>query len=258
MDAGRERIQGARPKRKPTTKRSRSTRDYHADPLQSKAMGNVNTTVSVPKLPPPAVPAVAKENALSETKTQATGTRARPQSSDALSMKKAAPDPDHEPAHTMSDIAVVPISCLIEKCTSAGWQKEHSMLGISALRFLQSAVDDIKDVCTPSPREQRNKRGTRRQDKAKDRQDKNNVEIRRSSKIDSKGVTGNDEDVQGPIATYLVKTQTTRTPDSDMQAESRMINVPRSPNDQAIPVIGTTISKSVRRRLKRKKRAHDL
>lgn len=48
VDARREGVAGARQKRKPTTKRRRCTRNHPTNPLQSAAIGTVNTTVSVP------------------------------------------------------------------------------------------------------------------------------------------------------------------------------------------------------------------
>lgn len=245
VDPGREAIARVRPRRKPTTKRRRSTRDHHANPLQSGTIGTVGTTVSVPNLPPrppPAVPTETTQNAPSCTRTQATGTHAISQSSDILLVTKVAPCTNRERANTVSGIAGVPRSCSTEEATSAGRHTEHSMpespdLGL----LLQPAVGNSEGGCTPAPRKRRKKQGTRRQNEAKDRQDKN---APASSGRNFEGVAGINENLQDPIATSQAKTRTMRTPDSNLKAGSRKSSVLESTNDQANPVIGKSVSGS--------------
>lgn len=262
MEAGQERVAGARPKRKPTTKRRRSPRDHHAIPLQSAATGIVKTTVSVPNLlsrPPPAVSTGAKQNAPSATKTQATGTCATSRCSDLILTKNAALCTDLEPtntATTVSHIAGVPGSCSIEELTSAGRHKRQSMPGDPAMGFLQSAVG-VKHRCTRKPRKQSNKQGTRQEDKATDPQDKNAPASTESSRI-SLGVARVDDNVQDPVASCLGNAQTARTPESDRKAGSRKTSVLENANDQIPSLFDTKVSNSVWRRSKRKKGAHGL
>ena len=252
VDAGREGSQGARPKRRPTTKRRRAPQDDH---VQSAARASVKTTVNVPKSPsrtPSAVGAVARQIGSSSTETQATGTSMIPQNLDIILIKKAVPNPDLEPTDAISDIAVVPRSCFLEKRKSARRKDKHSILEGSAMRLHQPTI------FTPSPRALRNKQDRRRQGKTKDSQDKDiSVDIEFSKK-NSEGVTESHKEVQDPIATYLARTQTTRTPDSDTKAGLDRTIVLEGPNKQgqANPdaVNGKRLSRSMLQRLKRKQK----
>ena len=245
VDPGREAIAKVRPRRKPTTKRRRSTRDHHANPLQSGSIGTVGTTVSVPNLPPrppTAVPTEATQNDPSYTKTQATVTRATSQSSDTLLVTKVAPCTDRERANTVSGIEGVPRSCSTENYTYAGRHTEHSMpespdLGL----LLQPAVGNFEGGCTPAPRKRRKKQGIRRQNEAKDRQDKN---APANSGRNFEGMAGFNGNLQDPIATSQAKTRTMSTPDSDLKAGSRKTSVLESTSNQANPVIGKSVSGS--------------
>lgn len=185
VEAGREGIAAARPKRKPTTKRRRSTRHLHANLLQSTATGYVNATASIPILPSrpaPTVPAIAKQNAPSNTETQATGTHETSQSSNPVLIKKAVPYTDLELANTVSDIAVVPKPYSMEKCTSAGRHEEHSLSESPVLGLFQPAAGNTKDGYPPSTLKQHQNKGKRRQDKVKDSQGENALASRESSR----------------------------------------------------------------------------
>lgn len=234
VDAGREGSQGARPKRRPTTKRWRAPRDDH---VQSAARASVKTTVNVPKCPSrsrSAVSAVARQIGSSSTETQATGTSMIPQNLDII--LKAVPNSDLKLTNARSDSR----------------KDKHSIPEGSAMRLHQPPV------CIPSPRAQRNKQGRRRQGKTKDLQDQDiSVDIELSKKT-SEGVTESHKEVQDPMATYSAKTQTTRTPDSDTKAGQDRTIVLKGPNKegQANPdaVNSKKLSRSMPQRLKRKQK----
>lgn len=76
-------------------------------------------------------------------------------------------------------------------------------------------------VATSGPRKQCNKQGKPRHDKAKDKRDENVSANRELSRTNSEGMTCFIENVQDSIATYLTKTWSARTPNSDMKAGLR-------------------------------------
>ena len=106
-------------------------------------------------------------------------------------------------------------------------------------------------VATPSPRKQRNKQGTLRQEKAKDKMrmlSANN----QTSKKNLEGVAGFIENVQDLIARFLAKNRSARSPDSDVRAGLRETSVHEKPSHQGRLLIGNRVSDSVWMRSKRK------
>ena len=252
VDEGREGIQGAKAKRRPTTKRRRAPRNDH---VQSAARASVKTTVNAPKCPlrsPSAVSTVARQIGSSSTEMQATGTSMIPQNLDIILISKAVPTSDLKLTNAISDIAVVPGSCFLEKRQSARTKDKHSIPEGSAMRLHQPPIS------TPRPRAQRNKQGRWRQGKTKDSQDKDiSVDIELSKKK-PEGATESHKEVQDPIASYSAKTQTMRTSASDTQAGLDRTIVLKGPNKQgqANPdaVDGKRLNRSMLQNLKRKQK----
>ena len=252
VDAGREGIQGARAKRRPTTKRRRAPRDDHA---QSAARNSLKTTFDAPKYPvrsPSAVSAVAKQIDSSSTQMQATGTSMIPQDLDINLISKAVPNPDLKLTNATSDFAVVPGSCFLEERQSARTKDKHSVPEGPAMRLHQPSIS------TPRPRAQRNKQGRWRQGKTKYSQDKDvSVDIELSKKS-PEGATESHKEVQDPIASYSAKTQTMKTSASDTQAGLDRTTVLKGPNKQrqANPdaVYGKRLNRSMFQNLKRKQK----
>ena len=243
VDAGREGSQGARAKRRPTTKRRRAPRDDH---VQSAARASVKTTVNVPKSPSrslSAVGAVARQIGSSSTEMQATGISMIPQNLDIMLISKAVPNADLKLTNETSDIAVVPGSCFLEKRQSARRKNKHSIPEGPAMRLHQPPIS------TPGPRAQRNKQGRWRQGKTKDSQDRDISVSIALSKKNLEGATESHTEVQDPIASYLAKTQTMRTSASDTQAGLDRTIVLKGPNKQ-----GRKLNRSMLQNLKRKQK----
>ena len=243
VDAGREGSQGARAKRRPTTKRRRAPRDDH---VQSAARASVKTTVNVPNSQlrsPSAVGAVARQIGSSSTEMQATGTSMISQNLDIILISKAIPNPDLKLTNATSDIAAVPGSCRKDK---------HSIPEGPWMRLHQPPIS------TPRPRAQHNKQGRWRQGKTKDSQDKDvSVDIELSKK-NPEGAMESHKEFQDPIASYSAKTQTMRTSASVTQAGLDRTIVLKGPSKQgqARPdaVNGKRLNKSMLQNLKRKQK----
>ena len=251
VDAGLEGIQGARAKRRPTTKRRRAPRDDH---VKSVARASVKTTVNASKhslRSPSAVGAVARQIGSSSTEMQAPGTSMIPQNLDIVLISKAVTNPDLKMTNATSDIAV-PESCFLEKRQSARTKDKHFIPEGPAMRLHQPPIS------TSRSRAQRNKQGRWRRGKTKDSQDKDISLDTELSKKNPEGAMESHKEVQDPIASYSAKTQTMRTSASDTQAGRDRNIVLKGPNKQgqANPdsVNGKELSRSMLQKLKRERK----